>query len=67
MAKRCHPNKPAKRVTGASTDGPLIRDETALVQASPKKRRLDILKGKFTVPPEFFDPLPEEELDAWER
>ena len=34
---------------------------------APKQRRLDILKGKFTVPPEFFEPLPDEELDLWER
>jgi hypothetical protein len=31
----------------------------------PKRRRLDILKGQFTVPPEFFEPLTEEELQLW--
>lgn len=30
------------------------------------KRQPDALKGKFIVPDSFFDPLPEEELNAWE-
>lgn len=30
------------------------------------KRRPDVLKGKVVVPDAFFDPLPEEELAAWE-
>ena len=30
------------------------------------KRQPDILKGKVVVPDSFFDPLPEEELTAWE-
>ena len=30
------------------------------------KRRPDALKGKVTIPDSFFDPLPEEELAAWE-
>ena len=30
------------------------------------KRRPDILKGRMVVPDAFFDPLPEEELAAWE-
>ncbi len=30
------------------------------------KRRPDVLKGKITVPDSFFDPLPEDELRAWE-
>ena len=35
------------------------------IRNAPKQRRLDLLKGKFTVPPEFFEPLPEEELQRW--
>jgi len=35
------------------------------IRNAPKQRRLDILKGKFSVPPEFFEPLPEEELQRW--
>ena len=30
------------------------------------KREPDVLKGKIVVPDSFFDPLPEEELTAWE-
>ena len=38
-----------------------------LVACKPKgKRRPDVLKGKAVITDEFFDPLPEEELKAWE-
>ena len=38
-----------------------------LVACRPRgKRRPDVLKGKITVPDSFFDPLPEDELRAWE-
>ena len=38
-----------------------------LVACKPrKKRRPDRLKGKIVIPDDFFDPLPEEELKAWE-
>ena len=30
------------------------------------KRQPDTLKGKIVIPDSFFDPLPEEELRAWE-
>ena len=30
------------------------------------ERRPDVLKGKINIPDSFFDPLPEEELEAWE-
>ena len=30
------------------------------------KRQPDIFKGKIVIPDSFFDPLPEEELEAWE-
>ena len=30
------------------------------------KRQPDVLKGKIVVPDSIFDPLPEEELTAWE-
>jgi prevent-host-death family protein len=35
------------------------------IAPSPKSRRLDLFKGKFTVPADFSDPLPDDELDAW--
>jgi hypothetical protein len=30
-----------------------------------KKRKLGLHRGEFTVGPEFFEPLPPDELDAW--
>ena len=30
------------------------------------KRQPNVFKGKFVLPDSFFDPLPEEELKAWE-
>jgi prevent-host-death family protein len=33
---------------------------------SKEERVPGMLKGKFQVGPEFFEPLPPEELDAWE-
>ena len=38
-----------------------------LVGCKPRsKRQPDVLKGKLVIPDAFFDPLPEEELKAWE-
>ena len=38
-----------------------------LVGCKPRnKRQPDILKGKIVIPDSFFDPLPDEELTAWE-
>lgn len=36
------------------------------IQPTPGKRRFGALKGLITVDPEFFEPLSEEELAAWE-
>jgi len=37
-----------------------------LTAVAPKEKRVfGALRGEFTVAPEFFDPLPPEELDAW--
>jgi prevent-host-death family protein len=43
---------------------PVVR----LVPIEPPKRRrkLGVLKGKLVVGREFFEPLPDEELDRWE-
>jgi prevent-host-death family protein len=35
-------------------------------QPPPKKRRFGALRGIITIGPEFFEPLPEQELTAWE-
>jgi prevent-host-death family protein len=31
------------------------------------RRVFGSMKGRFVVPPEFFEPLPDDELDAWEQ
>lgn len=42
---------------------PVVR----LVPVAPRpKRKAGTMKGMFTVPPEFFDPLPDDELALWE-
>ena len=37
------------------------------VASHESNRRPGSMKGRFEVPPSFFEPLPEEELLAWER
>ncbi len=38
-----------------------------LVPVAPKaKRQFGALRGKISIGPEFFEPLPEDELQAWE-
>ena len=42
---------------------PVVR----LVGCKPRSRRQpDVLKGKVVIPDSFFDPLPVEEVEAWE-
>lgn len=36
------------------------------VQAEKRQRKPGALKGKLVVGPEFFEPLPDDELQAWE-
>ena len=35
--------------------------------AAKGKREFGAMRGKFSIDPEFFDPLPEDKLDLWER
>jgi len=35
------------------------------VKPAPNKRPLGIFKGEFEIGAEFFEPLPDDELDAW--
>lgn len=35
------------------------------IEPAPKKRQAGALRGKISIGPEFFDPLPDDELDAW--
>ena len=44
----------------------ILRDGRPVARLVACKRRPDILKGKIVVDDSFFDPLPEEELAAWE-
>ena len=37
------------------------------IQPAPKKRQAGALKGKISIGPEFFEPLPEDELKAWDQ
>lgn len=37
------------------------------VRTAPGQRRLDVLRGKFKVTSKFFEPLPDDELEAWNR
>ena len=36
------------------------------VENAPPRRQFGAMRGKVRVGPEFFEPLPEEELKAWE-
>ena len=45
-------------------DRPIAR--LVLVEQPARPRRFGSMKGKIHVGPEFFEPLPEEELKAWE-
>ena len=36
-------------------------------RGAPSKRRFGALAGKVGLGPDFFEPLPADELDAWER
>ena len=39
-----------------------------LVPIAPKaKRQFGAMRGKISIGPEFFEPLPEDELDRWEQ
>jgi prevent-host-death family protein len=36
------------------------------IQPAPNRRRFGALRGQVSLDPRFFDPLPEEEIGAWE-
>jgi prevent-host-death family protein len=42
---------------------PLVR--LVPIDQPPVKRQFGAMRGQFKVPSSFFDPLPEEELQAW--
>jgi antitoxin (DNA-binding transcriptional repressor) of toxin-antitoxin stability system len=47
--------------------GDVVVAKLVPVGATPRRRRLNILQGKLKIGRKFFEPLPEEELDAWNR
>ena len=48
----------------------IVRNGKPVARLAPVQKRgkphTDVFKGKFVLPDSFFDPLPEEELKAWE-
>ena len=48
----------------------IARNGKPVARLAPVQKRgkpqTDVFKGKFVLPDSFFDPLPEEELKAWE-
>lgn len=48
-------------------DGSRVRLVPAPAPAPPKELRLGLLAGRFTLPDDFDDPLPDDLLDAFER
>jgi prevent-host-death family protein len=49
----------------ARNNEPVVR--LVPVQQEKPRREFGALRGKLVVPDEFFDPLPDEELDAWDQ
>ena len=43
-----------------------IAEVRALPQAAQEKRPIGLAKGQFRVPPSFFEPLPDDIIDAFE-
>ncbi len=63
LSKLIEKAEAGEEVIIARGDDPAVR----LVPVSKHpKRKFGAYKGEFTVPDSFFDPLPEEELAAWE-
>ncbi|HEY0153714.1 MAG TPA: type II toxin-antitoxin system Phd/YefM family antitoxin [Longimicrobium sp.] len=54
-----------EEVVIARNSEPVVR--LVPVGGTRPKRMFGSMKGQFTVPDEFFDPLPADELDAWEQ
>lgn len=50
-------------ITSGRERKPVVR--LVAIEQKPASRRLGFLKGKGSVGPEFFEPLPEDELRLW--
>jgi antitoxin (DNA-binding transcriptional repressor) of toxin-antitoxin stability system len=57
--------RPGERIVICKRNVP-IAELRALPQASNKPRPIGLAKGVFSVPPSFFEPLPDEVLDDFE-
>jgi antitoxin (DNA-binding transcriptional repressor) of toxin-antitoxin stability system len=57
--------KEGNEVVVITDDGMPVAQLTPIPHAETK-REFGALKGQFSIGPEFFDPLPAEELAAWE-
>ena len=53
----------ARNVVIARNGKPVVRMVPVQERGKPQP---DVFKGKFVLPDSFFEPLPEEELKAWE-
>jgi prevent-host-death family protein len=47
--------------------GPIPVVRLVPVTRAAPERKFGAMKGRFVVPDSFFEPLPDHELDAWER
>lgn len=71
-AAKTHLSKLIKRVE-AGEEIVIARGDRPVVRLVPYAAKVDkskgfgSMKGRATVGPEFFEPLPEEELEAWYR
>lgn len=51
----------------ARGDQPVAKIVPVQPAPQPTKRRPGVLKGMISIGPEFFEPLPEDELKAWDQ
>jgi prevent-host-death family protein len=52
-------------ITSGRERKPVARLIAVVTDPHPEKRRIGLLKGQGGIGPEFFDPLPEDELRLW--
>lgn len=68
----CRKDEPSKLVARAEAGEEIVlaRGKEPVAKIAPvapkPKRKFGRLKGKGSIGPEFFDPLPEDELKLWE-
>ena len=68
-AAKTHLSKLLERVSSGE-EIIIARDSKPVAKLVPidaPKRVFGALKGKIVIPDSFFDPLPDDELDAWEQ